>query len=68
MVLALVALTAAAVAYQVERDFGRVEISLVRMPDPSGAVLAAKLYRPSSARDRKRPGIPWTMALREGRR
>lgn len=54
---ALLALIAAAAAHVLERDFGRVEIAFVRIPDPSGATLAGKLYRPSSSAEGKRPGI-----------
>ena len=54
---AAVALAAALLAHAVERDFGRVAIEFVGIPDPSGALLAGKLYRPQAATGQRQPGV-----------
>ncbi len=36
-------------AYMIETDFGKIQVTMVSIPDPSGAMLTAKLYRPASA-------------------
>jgi uncharacterized protein len=52
---------AAVAARLVETDFGRVDVRLVAVPDPSGVTLAAKLYVP---RDRGATGrAPAVLAL-----
>lgn len=45
-------------AYNVERDFGRVDVEQVRIMHPSGAALVGKLYRPVGASpDNKVPAV-----------
>jgi len=59
LILCLVIIAASSViAYEVERDFGKVDVQLVRFVDPSGAVMTAKLYRPVVATaQNKLPGV-----------
>ena len=45
-------------AYAIERNFGKVEVTQVRIVDPNGDIVAAKLYRPVTATaDNKMPAI-----------
>jgi pimeloyl-ACP methyl ester carboxylesterase len=48
----------ALMAYALERDFGKVEITQVRIVDPNGDIVVAKLYRPVTATaENKMPAI-----------
>jgi pimeloyl-ACP methyl ester carboxylesterase len=45
-------------AFRVERDFGKVDVQLVRFPDLKGTMLTARLYRPVAATSsQKMPGV-----------
>jgi len=55
--LVIVTLSALA-AYAIERNFGKVVVTQVRIVDPNGDIVAAKLYRPVTATaDNKMPAI-----------
>ncbi len=45
----VVIFAAAILAYGVERDFGKVDVQLVRFAHPSYDILTAKLYKPAAA-------------------
>jgi uncharacterized protein len=45
-------------AFEIERDFGTVQVEFVRLVDPSGYTIAAKLFRPVAATPQnKMPGV-----------
>lgn len=49
IICVLIIALSAFMARMVETAFGKLEVSLVRIPDPSGIDLTAKLYRPKDA-------------------
>lgn len=49
MFFLLLALLSAYCAYQIERDFGRIEVSIIEIPTEEKQPMVAKLYRPYSA-------------------
>ncbi len=56
--MVVVVFACAILAYALEHDFGRVDVRSVRIVDPSGYTLAAKLFRPVAATPKnKMPGI-----------
>ena len=59
LILCLVIIAASSlIAYGVERDFGKVDVQLVRFADPTGVILTGKLYRPVAATPQnKLPGV-----------
>jgi pimeloyl-ACP methyl ester carboxylesterase len=48
-VLVAVVAVSALMAHSIERDFGRVEVKLLKIVNPDGLVVAAKLFRPVAA-------------------
>ncbi|MCJ7772113.1 MAG: hypothetical protein MUP22_03150, partial [Desulfobacterales bacterium] len=47
----------ALMAHYLERDFGKVDVDFVRLVDPEGYVIAAKIFRPVDATpENKMPG------------
>jgi hypothetical protein len=58
LVTVAVIFVSAFLAYEIERDFGKVDVQSVRILDPSGIAISGKLYRPVSAGPKnKLPGI-----------
>jgi uncharacterized protein len=47
--LLLVVIFAVVMAYQVRSDFGKTEVTYIKIPDPSGGFVPARLYRPTYA-------------------
>lgn len=58
IILVVAIFFSAFMAYQLERDFGKVDIQVVRITDPSGVTLVGKLYRPVNATfENTMPGV-----------
>ncbi len=56
--MVIVIFASAILAFEFERDFGKVDVHFVKIVDPSGVVTAAKLFRPIAATSKnKMPGI-----------
>ncbi len=56
--MVVVIFVSAILAFEFERDFGKVDVHFVKIVDPSGVVTAAKLFRPVAATAKnKMPGI-----------
>jgi len=49
IIMVLIIAISAVMSYSIERDFGKVEVKQVRIMDPNGEVIAAKIFRPLTA-------------------
>jgi len=47
--LVIIIALSATMAHLIERDFGKVEISIIKLMNPEGDIVAAKLFRPINA-------------------